>query len=301
MNIAHETEQCLSLETLILPPRPALLQEPECRFSIRRVLAGVAVGSGLVFGHLAIQRSEDLTEQRASAQIPFPRQLNPNPWPENVSVFAASTQASEAFLFDDYTHRFLRELKRSSTQDLVEAHQALETGLQNPLRGKIQLPVSSVSQNPGWKKDVEAERRVLLISGSGNSESDSILSGDDETHFRKNVESMKSVLAKEYHLRSEAFVILNSPSEEDVREVLRQFGAELSDGGEVLIYYAGHGDAIGGQTRQGEREGIIAMNDTEVTSEKTIKNFLREYLAHVDSAALIFDTCYSGAWIENRL
>ena len=114
---------------------------PDAKFSFKRVAAGLAVASAAVLGNLALERNAHLRSEQALASVRLPRELSRSPWGDNVTVLAASTQQGEAFVWDDYTSRLLSELRRAG--GLLEAHQALEGGIGNILRGEGQVPVSS--------------------------------------------------------------------------------------------------------------------------------------------------------------
>ncbi|MCB0337638.1 MAG: caspase family protein, partial [Bdellovibrionales bacterium] len=225
------------------------------------------------------------------------------PWSDNVNVFASTTQDEVAFFYKDYTHQLANLLYRSDIHGLGTAQQYLEqNGLAGMYRIEPQLPVSTPGRYRAWDKRLECNRHVLLITGSGDGGPFVNVAGfGDERHFVSQARYLQQSLQDNFGLQDSQFTTLREPSRDDLHAALKDIQDRLHSDGELIIYFAAHGERIPygtSQHAQGSHDGILSITEAHCLDEMEIKELVRHYCGHLSNVTIIVDACYGGAFIS---
>ncbi len=239
------------------------------------------------------------------------RSEHPNPWPENVRVYAAVQQGAQSRISvlqqrGIFTPRLMAALEEHSS--LSEAFNQVNT---DSVFGRTQ-PVHSPEGKNSFVKSETKNRKAFLIIGSG-------LNDSGENSYDANVHDINLVrqtMAKSYGLHEDNrpgqpanLIVLNLPRSKDLADALKRHCQDNPD--EVLIYYVGEGAALPDkhvstalQKREGGLMGVLSIG-SEALFENDFKTMIRNFNqaqqrthGRAPAVSIVVDACGAGSLIQ---
>lgn len=254
---------------------------------------------------------------------PLRRHEHPDPWPDNVKIYAAVSQNDVSATWGGllgrkggvFTPRLMSNLREY--QSLDRAFEAMKPGY-SPFLTKRFKPVCSPEGPLIFdKREPGKHRMALLVIGGGINDDGEDFSAD----IRADIDVVKQTLKETFGLTTVEdaknrnndvqLMVLDKPSIEKFQDALDRIKAQAPD--ELLIYLAGEGAAIEDskvdkslQEKEGGKKGGFDICNNQSIFEEDCKALLRNRFQKrcVDGKtkqtriALVFDSCGAGAFTQ---